>query len=86
MGVPDDGSSCSYFSLLLHAVASLAANSFCQESKFTGAGVTPDSVINAPLGVVGSASRREPVWSIEEKLQVLSPAYFFGIPPDIASI
>ena len=59
IGVPDEGSSCSSFSLLLHALASLAANRCCLESKITGAGVSRDSLIKAPLGVVGSAPRTD---------------------------
>jgi len=52
IGVPDEGSLCSSFSLLLHPFASLAANRCCLESKITGAGVSPDSLISAPLGVI----------------------------------
>jgi len=55
IGVPDEGSLCSSFSVLLHSFASLAANRCCLESTITGAGVSPDSLINVPVGVVGSA-------------------------------
>ena len=57
IGVPDAGSLCSPFGLLLHAFGSLTVNHCCLESKITGVGVRPDSVINAPIGVGGSAPR-----------------------------
>jgi hypothetical protein len=45
--------------LLLHAFASLAANRcYCLEFKIPGAGVTPDSHISAPHGVVGGSAPR----------------------------
>jgi len=55
----DEGSSCSALGLLLHAVASLAANLCCLESMISGVGASPNSIINAPLGVVGSAPRMD---------------------------
>jgi len=57
--VLDEGSFCSSFSLLLHAFASLTVTHCCLESKITGAGVSPDSLINAPLGDVGSVPRTD---------------------------
>jgi len=57
IGAPEEGLLCSSFSLPLHAFSSLAANRCCLESKVTGAGVSPDSLISAPRGVVGSAPR-----------------------------
>jgi len=59
IGVPDGGSSCSAFSFQQDVFAGLAANGCGLESKITGAGVSPDSLINAPLGVVGSAPRTD---------------------------
>jgi len=54
IGAPEEGFRCNSFSLPLHESASLAANRCCLESKTTGAGVSPDSLITAPHGVVGS--------------------------------
>jgi len=59
IGAPEEGLWCSSFSLLLHAFASLAANRCCLESRITGASVSPDSLISAPCGVVGSAPRMD---------------------------
>jgi len=59
MGLPDEGSLWSSFCLLVHAFASLAAICCCLKFYITGAGVSPDSLINAPLGVVGSAPRTD---------------------------
>jgi len=59
IGAPEEGFRCNSFSLPLHASASLAANRCCLESKTTGAGVTPDSLISAPHGVVGSEPRMD---------------------------
>ena len=50
-GVLEEGSLCISLSLLLYAFASLAAHCCCLESNITGAGVSPDSLINAPLGL-----------------------------------
>ena len=58
-GKPDEWSSSRFFSLLLHAFGSPAVNHCCLESKITGAGVSPDSLIDAPLQVVGSAPRMD---------------------------
>jgi hypothetical protein len=58
-GVPDEGCLRSYFSLLLYAFASLVANLCSLESKITGAGEGPDSLISAPIGDVGSAPRTD---------------------------
>jgi len=59
IGAPEEGFLCSSFSLLLHAFSILAANRCCLESKITGAGISPDSLISAPRGVVGSAPRMD---------------------------
>jgi len=59
IGAPEEGYLCSFFSLLLYAFSILAANHCCLESKITGAGVSPDSLISAPRGVVGSAPRMD---------------------------
>jgi len=40
--------------LLLHPCSDLAVNRCCLESNVTGTGVSPDSLIDAPAGVVGS--------------------------------
>jgi hypothetical protein len=54
-GVLDEGCLCSSFSLLPNVFASLSAKCCCcLESKITGAGVSPDFLINTSLGVVGS--------------------------------
>jgi len=55
ISAPEERLLCCSFSLLLHVFSSLAANRCCLESKVTGAGVSPDSLISAPRGVVGSA-------------------------------
>jgi hypothetical protein len=55
IGAPEDGLLCSSFSLVLHAFSSLAANRGFLESKVTGAGLSPNSLISAPRRVVGSA-------------------------------
>jgi hypothetical protein len=57
--VPDEGSACSLFSSLLDALASLTVNCCCLEFKITGTGVRPVSLINARLGIVGSAPRTD---------------------------
>jgi len=59
IGAPDEGLLCSSFSLLLHAFTCITANSCWLESKVTGAGVNPDSLISAPCMVVGSAPRND---------------------------
>jgi len=59
IGAPEEGFWCNSASLPLHASLSLAANRCCLESKTTGAGVSPDSLISAPRGVVGSAPRMD---------------------------
>jgi hypothetical protein len=59
IGAPEEGLLCSSFSLLLHAFSIHAANCCCLESKVTGAGISPDSLIRAPRRVVGSASRMD---------------------------
>jgi len=46
-------------SLKLHAFVGLAANHCCLESVIIAAGVSPDSLIDASLGVVGSAPRMD---------------------------
>jgi hypothetical protein len=48
---------CSSFGLLLHGFSSLAAKRCSLESKVTGFGVSPDSLINAHRGAVGSSPR-----------------------------
>ena len=50
---------CKSSSLLLHVSASLTDNRCCLESEITCAGVSPDCLINAPRGVVGSAPRMD---------------------------
>jgi len=57
IGALEKGFLCSSFSLPLHAFSILAANCCCLDSKITGAGVSPDFLISAPRGVVGSAPR-----------------------------
>jgi len=56
-GNPGEGFWCSLLSLLLHVFASLGAKRCCLDSKITGAGISPESLISAPSGVVGSAPR-----------------------------
>ena len=56
LSVPDEGSSGRSFSLLLHVFATLAANHCCLQSKITGVGVSPDSLIGVPRGVLTSCS------------------------------
>jgi len=57
IGAPEEGLWCSSFSLLLHAIAILAVNRCCLESKVTGTGVSTDSLISALCRVVGSMPR-----------------------------
>jgi hypothetical protein len=57
--VPDERSLCSFFSMLLHGFPSLAANHCCLESTMTGEGISPESLIIAPIGVEGSAHRTD---------------------------
>jgi hypothetical protein len=57
IGAPEEELLCHSFSLLLPAFSSLAANRCCLESKVSGTGVSPDSVISAPHGIVGCAPR-----------------------------
>jgi len=64
IGAPEKGFLCSSFSLQLHAFSILAVNRCCLESKITGAGVSPDSLISAPRGVVGSASWMDLNWRL----------------------
>jgi len=59
IGAPEEGFLCSSCSLPLHALSSLTANRCCLESKIAGAWVSPDSLISAPLRVVGSAPRMD---------------------------
>jgi hypothetical protein len=59
IGAPEEGLLCSSFSMLLHAISSLAANRCYLESRVTGAGVSPDSLISAPRGVEGRAPRMD---------------------------
>jgi len=59
IGAQEKGLWCSSCSLLLHASASLAVNRCCLASKITCAGVSPDSLISVPCGVVGSAPRMD---------------------------
>jgi len=50
------GWSCTAFNLEpSHALASLAVNCCYLESGASGAGVSPDSLISAPIGIVGRA-------------------------------
>ena len=56
-GTPAEGFWCSFLSLSQHMFASLTAKHCCLDSKITGTGVSPESLINAPHGVVGSAPR-----------------------------
>jgi len=58
IGPPDVVWSCTAFSFeRSHALASLAVNRCCLASRATGAGVSPDSLISAPIVVVGRAPR-----------------------------
>jgi len=57
IGALEAGFLCCSFNMLLHAFASLAVNHCCLESKITGVGVSPASLISAPRGVLGSAPR-----------------------------
>jgi len=59
IGAPEEGLLCSPFSLLLHMLSSLAANGCGLECKVTGAGVSPNTLISAPPGVVGSMPRMD---------------------------
>jgi len=50
---------CSFCSLLLPAWSSIGVNRCCLESKITGAGASPDSLIDAPCGAFGCAPRMD---------------------------
>jgi len=56
-GTLEEGPWCRFRHVLLHAFASLAVKRCCLDSKINGAGVSPESLINAPRGIVGSAPR-----------------------------
>ena len=56
-GAPEEGFWCSFLSLLLHVFASLATKCCCLDSKIMHVGVSPESLIKAPRGVVDSAPR-----------------------------
>jgi hypothetical protein len=56
---PEEGFLFSSLSLLVHAFSILAANRCCLESKINTAGVSSDSQISAPRGVVGLAPRMD---------------------------
>jgi len=55
ISAPGEGFWCRFFSMLLHAFVSLAANRCCLESNITGPGLSPHSLISAPHGVTASA-------------------------------
>jgi hypothetical protein len=55
ISAPEEQFWCNSCTLLLHVSASLPANRCCLESKITGPGVSPDYLIRAPCGDVGSA-------------------------------
>jgi len=59
IGVLDDELSCGSISLVVRAFASLVASRCCLQSKIRGVDVSPDSLLNAPLGVVGGAPRMD---------------------------
>jgi len=54
IGVWDKQSSCGSSSLLVHECPALGAHRCCFECLITSAGVSPDCLIKAPLGVPGS--------------------------------
>ena len=56
-GVPEQGFWCSLLSLFLDTFTSLAAKRCCLDSKITTVGVSPESLIIAPRGVVGSTPK-----------------------------
>ena len=57
--VPEEGFWCRSLNLLLHTFASLAANRCCLQSKIVCTGESPESLIIAHCGVVGSAPRMD---------------------------
>jgi len=59
IGAPEEGLWCICLSLLPHSFTSVAVNRCFLESTITGAGVSPDYLISAPCGVVGSAPRMD---------------------------
>jgi len=59
IGAPEAGLLCSSYSLVQPSFCSLTANRCCLECKHTGAGVSPNSLISAPRGVVGCAPRMD---------------------------
>jgi len=58
-GAPEEGFWCSLRGLLLHVFASLSAKCCCLDSKITCTGDSPESLIDAPRGVVASAPRMD---------------------------
>jgi len=86
IGAPEAGFWCSSFNLLLHAFASLAVNLCCLESKITGAGVSPASLISAPSGVVGSAARMDLACRFRRSWRSSRLPTSFWIPPELAPI
>jgi len=59
IGAPEEVFRCNSSSLQLHVSGSLAANRCCRESKISGTGVSHDSLISAPHGVVGNTPRMD---------------------------
>jgi hypothetical protein len=59
IGAPEEGFRFNSITLLLRVSASLAANRCCPESKITGNGLSPDSLMSAPHGFLGSAPRMD---------------------------
>jgi len=59
LSAPEEGFWCTSCSSLVYASASLAENCCCLQSKITGVGVSPESLICAPRRVVGRAPRMD---------------------------
>jgi len=63
IGVLYEWWSCSSFSFPLHALASFTANRCWLEFQITGTGVSHDTLMSAPFGMVGGVPGR--IWLVD---------------------
>jgi len=83
---PEEGFWCSLLSLLLHVFASLAEKRCCLHSQITGGGVSPESLINPPRGVEGSAPRMDLACRLRRSWRSSRLPALFEIPPQLAPV
>jgi len=70
ISAPELGYWCSFCSLLLPVWSSIGVNRCCLESKITGAGASPYSLISAPSGAWGSAPRMDLACRLRRNLRL----------------